>query len=74
MSSGTLLGQENNKKEKKLAYYEFEHIDNPCILTLAVNLKEYLELFEDKNLKNTEALNKVHLGLVSNTLHKELDH
>ena len=27
--------------------YEIEHIDNPCYVTLAVNPKEYLELFED---------------------------
>lgn len=27
-----------------------EHTDNPCILTFAVNPKEYLELFEDKKI------------------------
>ena len=44
-------------KKKKLGYFEIEHIDNPCILTFAVNPKEYLELFEDKNL------NKKHKGI-----------
>ena len=38
------------QKRKKLGYYEVEHIDNLCILTLAVNPKDYLELFEDKNI------------------------
>ena len=28
------------EKRKKLGYYEIEHIDNPCILTLAVHPKE----------------------------------
>ena len=45
------------QQRKKLGYFEIEHIDNPCILTLAVNPKEYLELFEDKNL------NKNHKGI-----------
>ena len=55
-----------------------EHINNSCILTLADNPKEYLELFEDKNIKTliktTKVLTKVHLGWVSKTLPKELDH
>ena len=55
--SGTFLRQEKKKKEKKLGYYEIEHIDYSCILTLAVNPKEYFELFEDKNL------NKKHKGI-----------
>ena len=38
------------QKRKKLGYYEIENIDDPCILTLAANPKEYLVLFEDKNI------------------------
>ena len=45
------------RKRKKLSYCETGYIDNPCILTLAVNLKEYLRLLEDKNL------NKKHKGV-----------
>ena len=45
-----IFGARKEQKRKKLGYYEIEHIDNPCILTLAVNPKDYLELFEDKNL------------------------
>ena len=45
------------RKEKKLGYYEVENINNPCILMLAVNPKEYLELFLDKKL------NKKHKGI-----------
>ena len=42
---------------KKLCYYEIENIDNPCIITLAVNPKEYLEML--KNL----ILNKKYKGI-----------
>ena len=51
------MGQEKKKKEKKLGYYEIEYIDYSCILTLAVNPKEYFELLKDKNL------NKKHKGI-----------
>ena len=30
-----IFGARKEKKSKKLGYYEIEHIDNPCILTLA---------------------------------------
>ena len=42
---------------KKLRYYEIENIDNPCLLTMAVNPKEYLELLKDR------VLNKKHKGI-----------
>ena len=51
-----IFGARKEQKRKKLGYFEIEHIDNPCILTLAVNPKGYLELFEEKNL------NKKHKG------------
>ena len=73
-----IFGARKEQKRKKLGYYEMEHINNSCILTLADNPKEYLELFEDKNIKTliktTKVLTKVHLGWVSKTLPKELDH
>ena len=70
-----ILGAKKEQKKKKLGYCEIEHIDNPCILTLAVNQKEYLELFEDKNInKKHKVMRKVHLDLVLKTLHKKLDH
>ena len=34
-----ILGAKKEQKKKKLGYCEIEHIDNPCILTLAVNQK-----------------------------------
>ena len=37
-------------KKKNLGYYEIERIVDPCILTLTVNPKEYLEIFESKYL------------------------
>ena len=44
-------------KRKKLGYSEIEHIDSPCILTIAANPKEYFEMFEDKGI------NKKHKGI-----------
>ena len=46
-----IFGARKEQKRKKLGYYEIEHIDNLCMLTLAVNPKDYLELFEDKKSK-----------------------
>ena len=51
------FGARKEQKRNKIEYSKIENIDNPCILTLAVNPKEYLELFEDKNL------NKKHKGV-----------
>ena len=44
-------------RKKKLGYYETEHIDNPCYVTLAVNPKEYFEIFKDYKT------NKKHKGI-----------
>ena len=52
-----IFGDRREQKRKRLGYFEIEHIDNPCILTLAVNQKKYLKLLEDKNL------NKKHKGI-----------
>ena len=53
------------QKRKKLRYYNIEHINNHCILTLAVNPKEYSELFKDKNLnKKHKSIKKGSSGLV----------
>ena len=52
-----ILGARKEQKRKKFGQYEFKHIDNTCILTLAVNPKEYLQLFKDKNL------NQKHKGI-----------
>ena len=32
--------------KKTLGLYEVEHINDPCFVTLAVNPKEYFELFK----------------------------
>ena len=54
----------NYIRKKKLDYYEIEHINDPCILTLAVNPKEYLEIFESKYLnKNHKGIKKGSSGL-----------
>ena len=43
------LGREKQAGKKKLGYYEIENIDNPCILTLSVNPKEYLEILKNQH-------------------------
>ena len=43
--------------KKQLGLYEIQHIDNPCYVTLTVNLKEYFEFFEDYST------NKKHKGI-----------
>ena len=63
------------QKKENSSTLKLNIIDNPCILTLAVNPKECLELFEDKNLnKKHKDIKKGHLGLVSKTFHRELNH
>ena len=50
----------DTKKEnlrKSLGYFEIEHINNTCVLTIACNPKEYYEVFEDKDA------NKKHKGI-----------
>ena len=47
----------DKESEKKLGYFEIEHIDDPCILTIACNPKDYFEMFEDTNI------NKKHKGI-----------
>ena len=52
-----IFGASAESRRKKLGYYGIENISNPCILTLTVNPKEYLEL-----LKNF-VLHKKHKGI-----------
>ena len=52
-----IFGARKASRRKKLGYYEIENIGNPCILTLAVNQKEYLEMFKD------HLMNKKHKGI-----------
>lgn len=54
---GDIFRERKEHKRKKLVYHEIEHVDNPCVLTLAVSPKEYFELCEDENL------NKKHKGI-----------
>ena len=47
--------------KKKLGYCEVENIDNLCYVTIAVNPKEYFEVFKNQKLiKSTKALKKDH--------------
>ena len=50
----------NKDLRKKLGYFAIENIDDPCIVTIVVNPKEYLEQFESGNVnKNIKGLEKV---------------
>ena len=51
-----IFGARKKTRRKKLDYYEIENISNPCIWALAVNQKEYLEMFKN-------VLNKKHKGI-----------
>ena len=57
-----IFGARKESGGKKLGYYEIVNITKPCNLTLAVNPKEYLEMF--KGL----ALNKKHKGIKKGSL------
>ena len=48
--------------KKVVGLYEVESIDNPNVVTIAVNPKEYLEVFRNKEL------NKKHKGIKKTTL------
>ena len=47
----------NPKLNKQVGLYEVESIDNPNVITIAVNPKEYFEVFRNKNF------NKQHKGV-----------
>ena len=49
------------KIKKKVGLYEVESIDNANIVTIAVNPKEYFEVFRNK------AINKKHKGVKKST-------
>ena len=44
------------KRQKKFRLYEVKNVDDPCYVTLAVNLKEYFELLK------SYSSNKKHKG------------
>ena len=49
----------NESLRKKLGYFLIKNIDDPCIVTVAVNPKEYFEEFE------SQVVNKKDKGLTS---------
>ena len=61
------------KRRKKLGYFEIEQIDNPCVLTIAANPKEYFEMFQDKkNNKKHKGIKKGSRGLGFENLSKRI--
>ena len=52
-----IFGFRKENRRKKLRYYKIESINNPCLATIAVNPKEYLEVRQDLKL------NKKHKGI-----------
>ena len=51
----------NEATKKQVGLYEVENIDNPTLVTIAVNPKEYIEIFKNK------ALNKKYKGIKKST-------
>ena len=51
------LSVRDESLEKKVGYYIIQNIDDTCVVTIAVNPKEYFEKFESENI------NKKHKGL-----------
>ena len=51
------FGIRDPKTQKRLGLFQIEHIDDPCQVTIAVNPKEYIELFQSDNI------NKKHKGV-----------
>ena len=47
-----IFGARKGQTRKKLGYYETRNSNNLCILTMAINLKEYLELVKNRYLNN----------------------
>ena len=51
------FGVHKSENQKVLGLYEVESINDPCLVTLATNPKEYLEYFK------SESINKKHKGI-----------
>ena len=51
------FGVRDPKTQKRLGLFEIEHINDPCQVTIAVNPKEYIKLFQSDNI------NKKHKGV-----------
>ena len=54
----------NKDLRKKFGYFAIENIDDPCIVTVAINPKEYFEQFESDNVnKKYKGLRKGAAGM-----------
>ena len=54
----------NGLLKKKLGFYSIEIIDDPCLVTVAFNPKEYIETFESENIsKKHKSLRKGARGM-----------
>ena len=47
------------QNQNVLGLYEVENINDPCLITLAVTPKEYIEYFKSENLKKKNKNTKV---------------
>ena len=52
---------QNETRKKQVGLYEVESVDNANVVTIAVNLKEYFEVFKNKSI------NKKHKGVKKST-------
>ena len=60
----------NPKLKRQVGLYEVESIDNPNVITIAVNPKEYFEVFRNKNFnqKHKGVKKKLHLAWTLNLM------
>ena len=60
------FNKRDTSTEKQVGLYEVEGIDNPNLVTITINPKEYFEKYKDKNLnKNHKELKKETSGMHS---------
>lgn len=46
---GERFSDRSAKLKKKLGYFDVVHIDNPTLVFLGMNLKDYIKIFDIKN-------------------------
>lgn len=46
---GEKFSNRSSKLKKKLGYFDVEHIDNPTLVFLGMNLKDYIKIFDIQN-------------------------
>ena len=56
------FGVRNKKLKKQVGLYEVESIDNPTMMTIAINPKEYFEQYKNFSINKSKRYKKRHSG------------